>query len=203
MVACANCSRAIGALETPLAWKNAIVCFECHQRLSAQAAAGDGGKPQPPIQESVQANTRNDLAAVALAARPPQRLALRRSSVRRNGSPAVGCVVAAIVATIVCGLGIVALWLAGVFGSGTAGLTYREFMDKAGLRTSGSFIETSRKDFVAKMGEPDKIQHVGDRVLLYYRVSDGQLQISVEKYGWEYNGDSKYLTVGRSNCNLY
>ena len=33
---CRNCGRAIGKLETPQVWKDAIVCGECHARLTKQ-----------------------------------------------------------------------------------------------------------------------------------------------------------------------
>jgi hypothetical protein len=39
MESCANCERKIGNLETPMLWRNSVVCTACYQVLQAQPAA--------------------------------------------------------------------------------------------------------------------------------------------------------------------
>jgi hypothetical protein len=35
-ILCENCGRVVGKLETPSVWREKVVCFECHGRLSSQ-----------------------------------------------------------------------------------------------------------------------------------------------------------------------
>ncbi len=50
------------------------------------------------------------------------------------------------------------------------------------------YINCSAKDFFRAMGKPDKTQAVGDNAMLYYRCSDGTLQLVCSKLNLEANG---------------
>jgi hypothetical protein len=70
MESCANCERKIGNLETPMAWRDKVVCGDCYSFLSRQGridytTAPLGGPPNTVQTASPPPDRRIDSAAVA------------------------------------------------------------------------------------------------------------------------------------------
>jgi hypothetical protein len=63
----------------------------------------------------------------------------------------------------------------------SSSMTIEEFKAKIGPEGHGTLI----KDLYSKVGEPEKIQFLGEEVLLYYKVREGTVQVIGDKWSWE------------------
>ena len=89
--------------------------------------------------------------------------------------------------------------------------SYDEFLVRFG-KVSGGFVSesdgtkgpSSKSEFFGIMGKPYRATRVGDDIRLYYRVKEGVVRITVDKYWWEY--ENRILVTGytrRGGLDLY
>jgi hypothetical protein len=101
-----------------------------------------------------------------------------------GGAFILGCLIGAIVTkAVLSGGDSFAVSFSGG-GGGGRGLTVDEFKTK--IAWNGAAVQHGLDDFKKMVGEPDRIQEVGDEVYLYYSCKDGELQIIAVKVLYEY-----------------
>ena len=82
--------------------------------------------------------------------------------------------------------------------SKTASMTFEEFGDEI-QRTFG-VRSIPYRDFIARFGEPDKIQCISGNYIFYYRCKEGMIQLRVGIWN---EGGVKKIYANRGNATLY
>jgi len=207
-VNCKGCGKTLDVPENAVG--KTLQCPGCQHRFTLQVvvaerpAAPPARTPARPSQ-SPSESPLDDLvsAATARPTWPPGYGSVQRPLAYRAEPPsAAKWLVPSLIALGVIGIVVFLLvqWGSGGWGGGRlfgfSSTTMEQF--KARIMWTGQPSSRPKENFFKLVGQPDRIQQAGEYLYFYYRCSDGELQLVVDRKSYEQRNRVVITRVNRT-----